>query len=189
MPSILKLKIKLRDIKPDIWREFLVESNITFESLHKIIQLSFGWTNSHLHNFEVDNHIFSIPDDETENDDLDIKTPLTEFFYKKGQRALYTYDFGDGWEHTIEIVDVFEKEKGGNYPVCLAGKRNAPPEDCGSIPGYEDVMKALKAKAQGKKYDKELIEWLGDYDPERFDIKEANACILEPDKFFVDFRD
>ncbi len=100
---------------------------------------------------------------------------------EKGQKAFYTYDFGDNWEHEIEIVDMLQKGKGIRYPKCLDGKRNGPPEDCGGIPGYEDVIDALTSKYKSEYED--LLEWLGDYDPEEFDIDEINKAILNPGKY------
>ncbi len=119
MTNILKLRITIPDIEPEIWREILIKNDTTFKKLHEIIQLSFGWTNSHLYNFEVNGILFSIPDKEFENNDLDVKNKLTEFLIEKGQKAFYTYDFGDNWEHEIKIVDVLKKEKGIRYPKCL----------------------------------------------------------------------
>ena len=181
MTNILKLRITIPDIEPEIWREIVVENDITFKKLHEIIQLSFGWTNSHLYNFDVSGILFSIPDKEFGNNDLDAKNKITEFLIEQGQKALYTYDFGDYWEHEIEIVDVLKKEKEIQYPKCLDGKRNGPPEDCGGIPGYEDVIDALTNKDKSEYED--LLEWLGDYDPETFDIDEINKAILNPGKY------
>ena len=181
MTNILKLRIKIPDIEPEIWREILIKNDITFKKLHEIIQLSFGWTNSHLYNFDVNGILFSMPDKEFENNDLDAKNKITEFLIEKGQKALYTYDFGDYWEHEIEIVDVLKKEKGIRYPKCLDGRRNGPPEDCGGIPGYEDVIDALTSKDKSEYED--LLEWLGDYDPEKFDIDKINKAILNPGKY------
>ncbi len=181
MTNILKLRIKIPDIEPEIWREILIENDITFKKLHEIIQLSFGWTNSHLYNFDVNGILFSMPDKEFENNDLDVKNKITEFLIEKGQKALYTYDFGDNWEHEIEIVDVLKKEKGIRYPKCLDGRRNGPPEDCGGIPGYEDVIDALTSKDKSEYED--LLEWLGNYDPEKFDIDKINNAILNPGKY------
>ena len=79
MSKILKLRITILDIKPKIWRELLVENTITFEELHKIIQISFGWTNSHLYGFDVNSTLISVPDKEFENDDLDVNNKITEF--------------------------------------------------------------------------------------------------------------
>ncbi len=181
MTNILKLRIKIPDIEPEIWREILIENDITFKKLHEIIQLSFGWTNSHLYNFDVNGILFSIPDKEFKNNDLDAKNKITEFLIEEGQKAHYTYDFGDNWEHEIEIVDVLKKEKGIRYPKCLDGKRNGPPEDCGGIPGYEDVIDALTSKDKSEYED--LLEWLGNYDPEKFDIDKINKAILNPGKY------
>ena len=185
--KILKIKTTILDIQPEIWREILIENNITFNHLHKIIQISFGWTNSHLHNFEVDGKTFSVSYNEYENEDLDTENKIAKFLNRKGQKALYTYDLGDNWEHKIEVVDILEKEKNLKYPLCLAGERNAPPEDCGSVPGYENVMRALNDK--GGKEDLDLLEWLGDYDPEEFDINEVNEAILNPDEYIFDLGD
>lgn len=181
MTNILKLRITIPDIKPEIWREIVVENNITFKKLHEIIQLSFGWTNSHLYNFDVNGILFSMPDKEFENNDLDVKNKINEFLIEKGQKAFYTYDFGDNWEHEIKIVDILKKEKGIRYPKCLDGMRNGPPEDCGGIPGYEDVIDALTGKDKSEYEDR--LEWLGDYDPEKFDIDEINKAILNPGKY------
>ncbi len=181
MTNILKLRIKIPDIEPEIWREILIKNDITFKKLHEIIQLSFGWTNSHLYNFDVNGILFSMPDKEFENSDLDVKNKITEFLIEKGQKALYTYDFGDNWEHEIEIVDVLKKEKGIRYPKCLDGRRNGPPEDCGGIPGYEDVIDALTSKDKSEYED--LLEWLGNYDPEKFDIDKINKAILSPGRY------
>lgn len=181
MPDILKLRIKISDIEPEIWREILIENDTTFKRLHEIIQLSFGWTNSHLYNFDVNGILFSMPDKEFEHNDLDVKNKVTEFLIEKGQKAFYTYDFGDNWEHEIEIVDVLKKEKGTRYPKCLDGRRNGPPEDCGGAPGYEDVIDALTGKDKSEYED--LLEWLGDYDPEEFDIDKINKAILNPGKY------
>ena len=115
------------------------------------------------------------------------KNKITEFLIEKGQKALYTYDFGDNWEHEIEIVDVLKKEKGIRYPKCLDGRRNGPPEDCGGIPGYEDVIDALTGK--GKSEYEDLLEWLGDYDPEKFDIDKINKAILNPGKYLFEDPD
>ena len=145
MNKILKLRITILDIMPEIWREILIENDITFKELHKIIQIAFGWTNSHLYGFNINGTLFSVPDERYESDDLDVNNKITEFLFSKGQKCIYTYDFGDNWEHEIEIIDILNSEK-IQYPKCVAGKRNSPPEDCGSIPGYEDIIEALKSK-------------------------------------------
>ena len=48
-----QLKIALRGSKPPIWRRILVPGDITLDVLHNVIQIAMGWTNSHLHSFEI----------------------------------------------------------------------------------------------------------------------------------------
>lgn len=93
---------------------------------------------------------------------------------RKGQKLLYEYDFGDGWEHEVILEKFLPIDPAAKYPVCLAGARACPPEDCGGFPGYADIMAALKApeKTDGRK---ELLEWVGGgYNPERFDLGAVN---------------
>ena len=187
MSKVLKLRISILDVKPEIFREILVKDNITFEALHKIIQLSFGWTNSHLYSFTVKETQFSVPNKDFPNEDLNVKNTITEILFRKGQKALYIYDFGDNWEHEIKVIEVMHEDKEIKYPICIGGKRNAPPEDCGGFPGYEEVIKAFKNPQ--KKESKDLLEWLGDYNPEEFDIDEVNELIRNPDKYIIDFKE
>ena len=169
-----------------IWRELLVENTITFEELHKIIQISFGWTNSHLYGFDINSTLISVPDEEFENDDLNVNNKITEFLFSKGQKCIYTYDFGDNWEHEIEIIDIIKNEN-IQYPKCIDGKRNSPPENCGSTPGYEEIVEALANKDDSE--NDELLEWYGEYDLEIFDIDEVNEALLNPDDYLFDFND
>src|SRR4030095_14290547 len=89
------------------------------------------------------------------------------------------YDFGDSWQHEIKVEKIFPYDPGIVLPVCLAGERACPPEDCGSFPGYEDILRVLK-KAENDD-DHALLEWLGPYDPEHFDLEAVNSC-LQPRK-------
>lgn len=112
---------------------------------------------------------------------IDLSTLRIEFLIEKGQKTFYTYDFGDNWEHEIEIVDILKKEKEIRYPKYLNGRRSGPPENCGGIPGYEDVIDALTGKSKSECED--LLECLGDYDSEKFDIDKINKAILDPGKY------
>ena len=117
---------------------------------------------------------------------MDVKNKITEFLFSKVQKCIYTYDFGDNWEHEIKIIDILEREK-IKYPKCIDGKRNSPPEDCGGIPGYENIIKAQKSKNKSEYRD--ILEWLGDYDLEKFDIDDVNEALLNPDEYLLDFMD
>ena len=89
---------------------------------------------------------------------------------KVGAKAVYTYDFGDGWEHSIAVEKVLPPDPGLAYPLCTAGKLHGPPEDCGGIPGYYNLLEALHDPDH-----EEMLEWTGDgFDPEEFSIDEVN---------------
>jgi len=75
----------------------------------------------------------------------------------------YLYDFGDAWEHRIVVSDIRAGDPAVSYPRYVGGERNAPPEDCGGIPGFYDKLDA--AADPGHPDHDEVKEWLGGYDP------------------------
>ncbi len=104
--SIYKLKITLLGSKPPIWRRLLVPGKATLYKLHKIIQVAMGWTNSHLHQFEVDDMVFSDPSFELEYAENESRAKLRDVAPRVKSRILYTYDLGDDWTHEIRVEDI-----------------------------------------------------------------------------------
>jgi len=99
---------------------------------------------------------------------------------KEKDVLLYEYDFGDGWEHEIILEKIIEEDEKNQIPRCIDGKQNCPPEDCGGIWGYEDLLKVIK----DKKHDEyeEMMEWLGEeFDPDYFNINEVNKLLKQKD--------
>jgi hypothetical protein len=93
-------------------------------------------------------------------------------------KLIYEYDFGDGWQHTIEVQKIIEPEPGVEYPVCLAGRKACPPEDCGGIWGYYELLETIADPNAGDHDD--MVEWLGSgFDPDAFDLEEVNAVLAE----------
>jgi len=114
---------------------------------------------------------------EMEGEDEDAVT-LAEVCTKVKSKLTYEYDFGDGWEHIIEVQKIEEPKPGVEYPVCLAGKLACPPEDCGGIYGYYHMLDVV-ADPDHEQHD-DLIEWLGDdFDPDAFDIDEVNDMLAQ----------
>ena len=175
--QMIQMKISLDDIRPEIWRRFLVDSSISLDKFHDIIQEIMGWTNSHLYGFIIDGVDYSLPDDEFESDSEDTRgTTLKELGLRPKQEIKYTYDYGDDWEHTITVEKISEDDMKMKSAYCIEGARNCPPEDCGSIPGYEDIVEAMKKP--NSKQAKGYIEWLGgSYDPEKLEIDEINDAL------------
>ena len=96
---------------------------------------------------------------------LTTEVAVMDFLMEEGDRALYTYDYGDGWLHDVLFEGSYPKEPGKKYPICLAGELAGPPEDCGGIRGYYDCVTVLKNRdnSEGK------LIWLGRWRPDRFD--------------------
>ena len=173
-------KITLRHAKPPVWRRLLVPSGITLNQLHNIIQEAMGWYDCHLHSFRVGNLEYGIPDPDFSDDMIDdTEVRIDSIFKKESQKILYTYDFGDDWEHDILFEERTENPDQGAF--LLAGKRACPPEDCGGIWGYQNILKILRKKNLSQD-DRELLEWLGDnYDPEELEIEEINEILAVRD--------
>ena len=105
----------------------------------------------------------------------DINSKINQLIKSEKQKFTYLYDFGDSWEHTIVVEKILEKDQSKKYPICLEGERACPPEDCGSIPGYYNLIKIRKNKKHPQ-YEELIVEWLGeDYDPELFIVDWVNA--------------
>jgi len=171
--AILSVKITLAKSDPAIWRRVLVPSSVTFFDLHHIIQISMGWTNSHLFEFKVGNYKIGYADDDHEDVAHANEVTLDLLLMTKGIQFNYIYDFGDSWLHTIKVEEITTREEGKVYPFCLDGALACPPEDCGGIYGYYHNLEILK-NPKHPEY-KDLKRWLGrGYDPERIDLDKVN---------------
>lgn len=175
--SILVLRIDLANIKPAVWRRLEVAADITLAQLHRVIQMAFDWTDSHLHGFEIGGQRYAQPMPDLfglEVDDLDERKFRLGDVASVGTRFTYIYDFGDDWHHLIKVEKILPPTPGVRYPRCTAGKNAAPPEDCGGPWGYAEMMQAVADPDHPER--DELLEWLDeDFDPTQFDRDELNA--------------
>lgn len=176
--QVYQLKITLRNTKPPIWRRMQVKDT-TLANLHHIIQISMGWDDSHLHEFEVGGERYGNPlqweggfgGDMEVGDEGKVK--FSQVVAQGVKKFEYVYDMGDNWSRTIQIEKMLDVEPSVHYPRCVDGKRACPPEDCGGAWGYADFVEAIK-DPQHKRHE-ELIEWIGDeFDPEAFNIDAIN---------------
>jgi len=188
MAAYLEFEVSLRHIEPRIYRRFLLKDTASFRDLHLAIQDAGDWENYHLFEFRTrdrDSQTIAgivLDDDGPFLDDPPpdaVKVKLRSFFARTGQKCIYLYDFGDGWEldvrlkRTVEMPERFRRR-------LLDGARAFPPEDCGGVWGYYDCLAALgliKLDGPGfsKKEIKERREWLGDWQAE-LDLKKCKAA-------------
>ena len=162
---IYQFRITLEDIEPLIWRQIQVSSNYSFWDLHVAIQDSMGWLDCHLHEFKIwkadDEKAFRIgfPDpDGFFEVAAGWEVPISDYFTESGSTVRYSYDFGDSWDHNVILEEILTKDPDLKYPRCIAGERACPPEDCGGVPGYYELLTALKSPRSKK--GQLSIEWL-----------------------------
>jgi pRiA4b ORF-3-like protein len=96
------------------------------------------------------------------------RSPITRYFSRPATAVPYEYDFGDGWEHELTLEAILPRQPGQKYPLCIDGARACPPEDCGGVYGYENLLTVLQDPTNEEH--QSMIEWLGGrFDPDRFD--------------------
>lgn len=185
---VYQFRVDLIDTLPEIWRCIQVPENYSFWDLHIAIQDAMGWLDYHLHEFSVADDAskeykrIGMPDKEFADANILLgwETPIKTYINSIGKTASYTYDFGDGWEHLITLEAILPSDTTIKYPVCVAGERACPPEDCGGIPGFEDLLETLKNGKAAEK--KELNSWLKqhakNYHPFLSEIFDPQAVIF-----------
>jgi len=165
--EIATLRIELKDSDPLIWRELEVPTSVTLKALHDIVQVAMGWFDDHLWEFTLDDRRYGLPSDEDWGTGRlydATKVRLRDILKPRRTRIDYLYDFGNNWEHRLIITKVRQGDPGLGYPRYLGGERNAPPEDCGGIPGFYDML-AILADPDHPDH-AEIAEWLDEYDPD-----------------------
>ncbi|MGB9694306.1 MAG: plasmid pRiA4b ORF-3 family protein [Fervidobacterium sp.] len=185
---VYQFKITLQGSNPPIWRRIQVPETYTFWDLHIAIQDAMGWLDCHLHMFEIVDPStgmkceIGIPEKEYDEYGETLpgwKQKIADYFSMENLKANYVYDFGDNWEHNIQLEKILPREKGVNYPRCIKGKRACPPEDCGGVWGYEEFLEAIKDPKHEEH--EEMLEWVGgEFDSEHFDVNEV--VFDDPDK-------
>ena len=176
---LYQLKISLKWSRPAIWRRVKVRANMRLDLLHYVIQSAMPWTNSHLHQFIVGRTFYGTPAPQFAgmgmSDTLDEQRyTLADIAPGAKKKFIYEYDFGDGWQHEIMVEKVLPADAAFKHPVCLAGANACPPDDCGGIPGYYNMLEAL-ANPEHPDHE-QLKDWIGgEWDAKRFDLNEINS--------------
>jgi hypothetical protein len=145
--SVYQLKVTLREIDPPIWRRIEVWDDTTLTQLHRILQIVMGWEDYHLHEFHIGGRAYGVPDPDGSSPDRTVSDErhqrLGQLVSRVGTAFDYVYDFGDDWRHELLLEAIVPPEPDRQYPRCLAGERNGPPEDAGGPFGYARYLQAL----------------------------------------------
>ncbi len=177
--EIATVRIELRDTDPLIWREVEVPTSVTLKTMHDIIQAVMGWFDLHLWEFTIDRQRYGPPMDEDWGPELHEeagKVRLRDVLKVSQTTIDYVYDFGDNWEHRLIATGIRAGDPEGSYPCYVGGEKNGPPEDCGGIPGFYDMLNTLADPDHPNHAD--ATEWAGDYDPDTVDETPIKYALL-----------
>jgi hypothetical protein len=155
-----------------IWRQVEVPTSITLKVLHDIIQAAMGWCDCHLWEFTIGKQRYvpqMLMDDAWGTVPLIAadKVRLRDVLKPRKTTIDYMYDMGDSWEHRLTVTGVRAGDPGVSYPRYIGGEGNGPPEDCGGIPGFYEMLEVLADPAHPDHAF--LKKWAGDYDSDTFD--------------------
>ena len=175
--KVYALRLTVASIQPRIWRRLLVRETMWLSRLHETIQVLFGWYDYQSHVFFMGEKRYGNPMDHDGvaiEDDRDVT--LADVRLSEHDRAAYDYLFAEGWHVDIRLEKTTAAEKGAIYPRCVAGERAGPPEDCGGIEAYKDMLYCLKHPETD--LGREWREWLEPgHDPEKCDLSAINKAL------------
>ena len=187
-PNAVQVRVVLEGIEPAIWRRLVVPIETTLAQLHYILQAAMGWTDSHLHQFEIGGLRFGDP--ELLNQDMPDDYPqafdaapvrLRDFHFDHDGTLsfIYNYDFGDNWRHTVTLEKLIAAKPAPKTATCIDGARCCPPEDVGGTHGYFDFVRVLLSPAPDEiEEQKDLKRWSGGkFNAERFDVAKADKAV------------
>jgi len=182
---IVRAKAHILGIEPKITRTLELPMALNLAQLHEVLQAAFGWTDSHLHQFNIGGLIYGAP--EFDEDGLyDNQTfeataiRMLDFVFPYDPdedpiSILYVYDFGDSWRHRLDLERI-SREEGVKYPRCTYAVRSGPPEDVGGPSGYADFLEAWLDP--GHEEHKTMRRWAGrKFHPENAHLDHINTAI------------
>lgn len=176
--QIATLRIDLKDSDPPIWRLVEVPTSVTLKVLHDIVQAAMGWFDYHLWEMRIGGQTYGIPTDDDWGsapckDGTRIR--LRDVLAPGTTTIAYSYDFGDDWQHALTLSDVRQGDAAIAYPRFIGGERNCPPEDCGGISGFYEMLE-IRSDPTLEQY-AEINDWLEGYDPEELDVLPIEAAL------------
>lgn len=188
----LRVSAVLAYTDPAIWRRLELASDLRLDEVHCVLQAAFEWQGGHLHQFSTESRTWDAgsaadfgpgPFSASPAPGPEGKTLLSQVLAAVGDRLEYVYDFGDNWEHVVMLEEIVEPAPGAPRACVVDGDRAAPLEDCGGVPGYEDLVTAL-AEPENPDHT-HLVEWYvevyggspADFDPAKVDIGALDQAV------------
>ena len=132
-PTHYTLLVELEETSPTIWRRIHIDGRARLDAFHHVLQAAMGWSDSHLHEFEIRDRKYGTPDPEFLDEDhpvlIEKKFRLNQVL-GEGDNCTYLYDFGDSWAHriTVESIEDLDEKRAQSRTVWVeAGARACPP--------------------------------------------------------------
>lgn len=172
MAGYLDVEVTLDEVSPPLWRRFLLHEGASLLELHQAIQDACGWQDTHLFAFSTpDGHAIAGAADEDgfESPVPDAADVPARAHLEAHGAVVYEYDFGDSWLHWVELKAIVSLEETFSRRI-VDGARAFPPEDCGGVPGYEDLVAVVSGEQAAHHDTEDLLEWAQGWDPEVFDL-------------------
>lgn len=178
------LRIELKRSDPLVWRELMVPSSLSLPSLAQAILLAMGWDEDHLHQFITDKarHYATSQHELSEPLYMGVRDgsrySISHLLKKSGDSVTFEYDYGDSWYHQVTLRDVSLYDSDEPKSVVLTDGANAcPPDDCGGIHRYRDLVELIHEKPNSAELYR-FYDWLGcKWDPEFFPKEEAAKAV------------
>lgn len=185
-PGLLRVRVDLVGSEPPVWRRIELAGDLTLADLHEVLQTAMGWTDSHLHQFfvgperdyTVQPFLTDFSEDEGDDGIHEREVRLDQVLVGVGDQLVYDYDFGDSWEHAVRLEETRADDATAPRARVLDGGRACPPEDCGGLGGYDELLEALAAGRGADEHQRELLDWLGEgYDPDGFSAARTDELL------------
>lgn len=179
----LEIRLKLHEMK-DVVRIVQVPMNVTFDDLHSIIQTVFMWQNAHLHQFILEDgytlvgaegysqmqHFGGQGEDTTDSGNHYLLSDIISHY--ENRQFNYIYDFGDFWEHTVQVRKIWTEHKQVS-PKLKMMMGDPVPEDIGGSGGYAYYLEVMN-EPQHPEFDS-LSHWAEDYHKRKYFLNTVDS--------------
>lgn len=175
---IYQCKVSLKGLIPPIWRKVQVPGDVRLDEFHRVLQIVMGWGNYHSYRFIINGISYGPLDDTFADTSLRVahEVRLSQVVGTEGSRFIYLYDLADDWQHVVKVEKILAPKPGTPYPICRAGQRACPPEECGGIWEYTNLLEILQNPRHPEHH--EILEpYGGEFDPEAFDLVRVNRAL------------
>jgi hypothetical protein len=162
--EIATVHIELRYTYPIIWRQVELPTSITLKVLHDTIQAVMGWLNLFLWEFTIGGQKYAMPIAKKAAARFDAnRVRMRDVLNPQKTIIDYSYGLGGRWAHQLTVTDIRTGQPDLFYPRYLGGECNAPPELCGGISGFYEMLEAI---ANPNHQDHvQFKQWFDEYDP------------------------